>query len=199
MSHKHYSLDRKRAACDVYRAALKAKAANPKISLSPLSLASTAAGGASKTEIFCWLKEDLSNDAIENREEHRGSRSLYSEDQLKLLVGHAVELRSHHRAVHLKDLLTFSKCYLGIVASNATISGIMKNHGLSSQKSRERNSRMVSEEVVQAAIEAIEEIRGYDFPPHRILGMDETGVWSNTVNPRTYHFVNWCATLISFT
>jgi len=101
--------------------------------------------------------------------------------------------------VHLKDLLNFSKFYLGIVASNTTISGIMKNHGLSSQKSRERNSRMVSEEVVQAAIEAIEEIRGYEFPPHRILCMDETGVWSNAVNPRTYNFVNWCATPFSVT
>jgi hypothetical protein len=199
MSHKHYSLDRKRAACDVYRAALEAKSVNPKFSLSPMSLASTAAGGASKREIFRWLKEDLSDDAIESREEDRGRHPLYSDDQLRLLIGHAVEQRSLHRAVHLKALLNFSKSYLGVVASNATISEIMKNHGFSSQKSRKRNSRMVSEEVVQAAVEAIEEIRSYDFPPHRILCMDETGVWSNTVTPRTYNFVNWCATSISIT
>ena len=58
---------------------------------------------------------------------------------------------------------------------------------------------MVGEEVVQAAIEAIEEIRSHDFPPHRILCMDETGVWSNAVDPRTYHFVNWYVISISFT
>ena len=198
MSHKHYPLERKRAACDVYRAASKANSSSPMNSLSPLSLASIAAGGASKTEIFSWLKLDLSDDAITSREEHRGKHPLYSEDQVKLLVGHAVELRGLHRAVHLKDLLHFSKSYLGIVASNATLSDIMSHHGLSSQKSRKRSSRMVGEEVVQAALETIEDIRGYDFPPHRVLCMDETGVWSNAVDPRTYHFVNWCATSISF-
>lgn len=50
---------------------------------------------------------------------------------------------------------------------------------------------MTSEEVVDDAISAIEEIRSYDFPPHRIIAMDETGLWSNVAKPKTYHFKNW--------
>lgn len=51
---------------------------------------------------------------------------------------------------------------------------------------------MTSEEVVNDALDCIEEIRSYNFPPHRIICMDETGLWSNVTKPKTYHFKNWC-------
>jgi hypothetical protein len=45
--------------------------------------------------------------------------------------------------------------------------------------------------VVEDALSAIEEIRSFGFPPHRIIAMDETGLWSNITAPKTYHFKNW--------
>jgi len=44
---------------------------------------------------------------------------------------------------------------------------------------------------VEDAISFILKIRDYGFPPHRIITMDETGLWSNVVSPRTYHFKSW--------
>jgi hypothetical protein len=72
----------------------------------------------------------------------------------------------------------------------------MMANGFSSQKVMSRSSRMVSPETVDDALSFIEEIRGYDFPPHRLLFMDETGLWSNVTAPKTYHFTNWYANLI---
>jgi len=56
---------------------------------------------------------------------------------------------------------------------------------------------MVSLEVVEDAPAAIEEVRSYGFPPHRIIAMDETGLWSNVTSPKTYHFKNWSETALS--
>jgi transposase len=198
MFHKHYSVDRKRAAVEVFRKAQECLDQDHEISLSPMDLARAASGGASKREIYRWLKEDLSDAAIENKVENRGNHPLLSLDQVKLLLGFAVEQRCLHRAVYIQKLRVFCQSYFKLTVSKSTISNIMQNYGLSSQKSLARNSRMVSEEVVEAAIEAIEDIRGYGFPPHRIICMDETGVWSNTVKPKTYHFTNWCDNLDFF-
>ena len=67
----------------------------------------------------------------------------------------------------------------------------MNEYGFSSQKAMSRSSRMVTEEVVDGAISSIEEIRSYGFEPDQLLFMDETGLWSNVREPRTYHYRNW--------
>jgi hypothetical protein len=67
----------------------------------------------------------------------------------------------------------------------------MNEFGFSSQKAMSRSSRMVTEEVVDAAISSLEEIRSYGFGSDQLLFMDETGLWSNVREPRTYHYRNW--------
>ena len=53
---------------------------------------------------------------------------------------------------------------------------------------------MVSPQVVEDALDFIAEIREYELPDHRLLFMDETGLWSNVAKPRTYHYKNWSDT-----
>jgi hypothetical protein len=50
---------------------------------------------------------------------------------------------------------------------------------------------MVDEEVVEGALKIIVELRAEGWDPKAILAMDETGIWSNTIPKKTYHFVNW--------
>jgi len=192
MLHTHYNIHRKRAAVDVYRAVKRFCKEAAQNSIDPLFIASVAAGGASRTRIFEWLKQDLSDEAQEVRDETRGRPSILSEDQEQLLVGFAVSIRSSLEPVSLQTLSQFCKSYFGLTLSHSTLSRIMTEHGFSSQKAMTRNSRMTSEEVVDDALSAIEEIRSYKFPPHRIICMDETGLWSNVAKPKTYHFKNWC-------
>jgi hypothetical protein len=191
MSYKHYSIDRKRAAVEVYAEAVKRIAEGGKNSLTPMSLASAAAGGAAPQRIYAWLKEDLSVEAEEARIETRGSASILTEDQEKLLVGFGASTRVELQPLSLKSLGGFAKSYLHVTLSNATISRIMSRHGFSSQQAMARNSRMTTEDVVDDSIDFIEEVRSYKFSPDRILAMDETGLWSNVTKPRTFHFKNW--------
>jgi len=192
MNYKQYNIHRKRAAVDVFRAAKRFRKEEVRNSIDPMFIASVAAGGASRSQIFEWLKKDLSDEAHENREETRGRPSVLGEDQESLLVGFAVYQRSSLNPVSLQTLRQFCKSYLSVTLSNSTLSRIMTEQCFSSQKALTRNSRMTSEEVVEEALEAIEEIRSYKFPPHRIICMDETGLWSNVTKPKTYHFKNWC-------
>ena len=115
-----------------------------------------------------------------------------SDDEEGLLVGFATSRRSVLEPVSLAILSQFCESYLSAKPSLATLSNIMLRNGFSSQKALKRNSRMTSEDVVGDAIDALEEIRSFNFPPHRILCMDETGLWSNVTAPKTYHFRNWC-------
>jgi hypothetical protein len=50
---------------------------------------------------------------------------------------------------------------------------------------------MVSRKVVEDALDAIVELRSYDFSPEQLLFMDETGLWSKVTQQKTYHFSNW--------
>lgn len=155
---------------------------------SPLGLASVAVGGASKPRIYEWLNSDLTNDA---EVETRGAPPVLDEDSEMLLVGFAISIRSSLQPLTLATLKRFCQSYINLSPSLSTLSRIMSKHGFSSQKAMARNSRMVSQEVVEEAVDFIEEIRSYAFPPHRVIAMDETGLWSNVTSPRTYHFKNW--------
>jgi hypothetical protein len=192
----HYPIERKRAAADVFWSVKRLRTEHGAKWLNPTSLASVAAGGASQRQIYEWLKSDLSDEAQQQHEENRGRPRVLSEDQEYLLVGFAVSTRTSLRPLALADLNRFCASYLGTSPSLSTLSRIMSEHGFTSQKALSRNSRMVSQEVVEDALAAIEEIRSYDFPPHRIICMDETGLWSNVSAPKTYHFKNWCETLV---
>jgi hypothetical protein len=122
---------------------------------------------------------------------------VLNEDKEMLLVGFATSRRSVLEPVSLEVLQQFCDSYLNVKPSLATMSRIMARHGFSSQNALKRNSRMTSEEVVEDAVDALEQIRSYNYPPHRILCMDETGLWSNVAAPKTYHFRNWSAILVS--
>jgi len=185
---KHFHVERKRAAVEVYREVKRLKLENRAHIASAMSLAIIASGGASSTQIFKWLKADLYN---ENDEETRGSDPMLNADLECLVVGFATSLRLSLLPLSLDTVKNFCESYLNKSPSKSTLSRIMNSYGFSSQKAMSRNSRMVSEDVVEDALAFIELIRSYAFPPHRIIAMDETGLWSNVTQPKTYHFKNW--------
>jgi len=193
----HYHIERKRAAVEVLEACKKLKTEHGAKWLRPEQLASVAAGGASARHIYAWAQSDLTEEAQEELEETRGRNRVLSEDQQALLVGFAVSSRSSLEHLSLDRMKNFCESYLGVKLSLSTISRIMKEFGFSSQKAMSRNSRMVSHEVVEDALSSIAEIRSFNFPPHRVLAMDETGLWSNVTAPRTYHFSGWYEILFS--
>jgi hypothetical protein len=189
--YEPYSLDRKRAAVEVYRETKRLCKEEGVGALTPISLAQAASGGAAPSQIFRWLKQDLSDEANQDRIRRGRPPRALSDDQEALLVGFAVSRRSSLETVSLECLEHFCDNYLNVKPALSTISEIMAKHGLSSQRALKRSSRMTSEEVVDDALDAVEEIRNYNYPPHRILSMDETGLWSNVTAPKTYHFRNW--------
>ena len=187
----HYHIERKRAACDLYRFLMDPRTSPTMKSKDAVKLASVASGGASRNEIFCWLREDLSPAAVSQKPENRGAARLLSDDQEALLVGFALCTRSSLEPVTLTTLQQFYQSHLSVTPSLPTLSRTMNEYGFSSQKAMSRSSRMVTEEVVDGAISSIEEIRSYGFEPDQLLFMDESGLWSNVREPRTYHYRNW--------
>jgi len=185
---KHYHFERKRATVAAYREAQRQRQSGE---LLPMLIAQAASGGASEPQIFRWLHEDLSDEALAAKKASRKGRRLLSEDQEQLLLGYAIFCRMNLKSVTLQSLTQFSENYLQKKLSTCFLSRLMSRHGLSSQQAMSRNSRMTSVAVVDAAVEAIESIRLLNLPPHRIIAMDETGLWSKVTQPRTYNFKNW--------
>jgi len=187
----HYHIERKRAAVEAFRHAKRLRTEHGAKWLNPASFASVVAGGASTTQVYQWMNTDLSTDVQEQKEERRGSARMLSEEQEALLVGFAIWSRSSLKPVSLKTLRQFCVSHLNVTPSLSTLSRIISSHGFSSQKTLSRNSRMVSPQVVEDALDAIKEIRSYEMRPDRVLFMDETGLWSNVVAGKTYHFRTW--------
>ena len=156
-----------------------------------VKLASAVSNGPSSAQIKVWLKEDLSPGTVSQKPENRGAARLLSDDQEALLVGFALCTRSSLEPVTLATLQQFCQSHLSVTPSLPTLSRTMNEYGFSSQKAMSRSSRMVTEEVVDAALSSLEEIRSYEFEPDQLLFMDETGLWSNVREPRTYHYRNW--------
>jgi hypothetical protein len=193
MSFTYFHIERKRAATEVYRALKLLSEEKGEIPISPIRLASIAAGGASPRQIYRWLNEDLTDEGQTLKKSQKGPYPLLSDDQELLVVGFTISCRLSLVPVTLSSLSDFCKSYLNLEVSNSKLSRIMNRHGFSNQKVLGRNSRMVDEKVVEDALAAVEEIRSFNFPPELIISMDETGLWSNVINPRTYHFKSWCA------
>lgn len=175
----------------IFKHALMLKKEHGVTGISPINMAHAAAGGASKRQIYNWLNQDLSNEAHHARAERHRPDSMFTEDQIALIVGFACSTRSSLRTVNAETLQRFCETHLQVKPSRATISRILNKHGLTSQKALTRNSRMVTEEVVDDALGFIAELREYGFEPDQIIIMDETGLWSNVKAARTYHFKNW--------
>ena len=188
-----YSADTKSAAVRVYYASQDETEGNPDLSEYPMKMAIAASGGASEQSIRNWLKEDLSQEAIDDRLGHRGRSRVLSSDQELILIGFFIDKRLNLEPVSRKDLTDFARRYFGLVVYPQRISEILSKNGITLQASRRRGSRMVSTEVVNDAIDFISEVRDKNFSSSCVIVMDEVGLWSNVVNPKTYNFKNWCA------
>ncbi len=191
----HYTLDRKRAAVDVYREVTRLLQEEDEDAISPINLARVASGGAAPSQIYRWLNQDLSDEAQERIVRRGRPPPVLSEDQEKLLIGFAISRRTKLQALCLDTLQRFCENHFNKEPSKSTLSRIMSKHGFTSQKVLRRGSRMTTDDVVEDAIDTLEVIRSYEYPPHRIICMDETGLWSNVTAPETYHFRNWYAIL----
>ena len=114
----------------MFRATKKLRTEHGAKWLNPSSLASVAAGGASQTQIYEWLKSNLSEGADK---EARGRPRALSEDEESLLVGFAISTRTSLQALALTDLERFCTSYLSTSPSLPTLSRIMSEYGFTSQ------------------------------------------------------------------
>lgn len=144
----------------------------------------------SHTTISRWQREYITEDEYHTRLQRRGRRSKLTEEQQLLLCGYACRRRQDHKSVTLQVLSDFTSSHLGTTLSYSGISRMMKNWGFSSQRAMKRETRLTTPKVVDDAIGFLTVLRSYDYPPDRIIVMDETGLWSNVVAPKTYHFRN---------
>lgn len=137
-----------------------------------------------------WKVEGLSREDFHANLHRRGRPSTLSADQQLLLCGYACFRRQKREAVTGQHLVDFSSTHFNTSFSKPRISQMMKEWGFSSQLAMKRESRMTTQKVVDDSIAFLETVRGYGYPPDRIITMDETGLWSNVVAPRTYSFRN---------
>jgi transposase len=165
MSSKHFHIERKRAVTEVYRGLKRLREEEGEIVHSPIRIAAIAAEGASRQQIYNWLKEDLTDEGLANKISRKGAKPAPTDDQELLLLGFTISCRLSLDPVTLSSLSDFCKSYLNVEVSESTLSRIMTRHGFSNQKVLGRNSRMVNEQVVDDAIAAIADIRSYSFPP----------------------------------
>lgn len=162
---------------------------------SVLDQARQLSGGASNDTIHRWIFNDISPSAEKERLSHRGSKPLFPEDMIKLAVGYAVDLRLDLQAVDRAKIVDFVHGFCGIKAQPQRVSEWLLDHGFSSQMSMPRSSRMTSLEVAEEAVEFLLSLRRRKLEPNQILFMDETGLWSNVVERRTYNSRNLCEPL----
>lgn len=167
-----------------------------RLSTDLMSQARTVSGGATPQSIRNWLKTDISKEEEDERLHHRGRKSIHSPEFLKLAVGHAVERRLGLAPVSSQDIIDWARGFLNKILRQQFVSELLTSHGLSSQRTLARNSRMVDLNVADQSVEFVLEQRRWrkEFPG--LMVMDETGLWSNTIPNQTYHFIGQC--VISF-
>ena len=174
--------------------ALEAAKEAPSLSKSPQSeLIRIAAGKRhppSRSTIYHWLQEQLTEEEYKEKLGRRGRHAKLSPEQTQLLVGYVCYCRKCLESVTRKDLLDFVHSYFKVTISKSLITDILHKNGISSQRSLTRESRMTTQKVVDDALDFLREVRSLNYSPDRIIIMDETGLWSNLVKPRTYHFRN---------
>ena len=179
-------LMRRRAAVRAFREQERQNQRHPDRIVSPLQVAMCVGQVRSSSTIYNWLKEPVSRATLRRNLSRRGRHRLLTEAQEYLIIGHAIHRRSEFLAVQAKDLIMFSRKYLNVTLSQPYISVLLKRYGWSSQKTMTRSSRLVSDQVVDDAMKAIVELRGRGYAPEHTYVMDETGLWSNVMQPHTY-------------
>jgi len=188
---RSYSGDTARASIRALKAARTESVSHPGHALAPAAVAQSSSGGASRRTIYRWLTSDMSQEAIAERLSHRGRHALLSEAQEALLIGNVVDRRLNLLPVERSTVIDFSEAYLNKHLRPQYVSSVLAKYALSLQRTLPRASRMLDLEVVEDALKTIVDLREEGWAPRNILVMDETGIWSNTVSNRTYHFRNW--------
>ena len=186
-----YSADTKRAAVTAVNALESELSKHTHPTINPYTIASQIAGSASVRTIRRWRHQNLSPEAIEERKTHARRPRVISDDQEHLLIGYFIQSRLNLLSVNRDFLIKFAKDYLNLTLLPQRISEILKRNNITLQASRPRGSRGVSQKVVDDAVDFVRQVREMKYPPECVLVMDETGLWSNVQNPRTYHFKNW--------
>lgn len=139
------------------------------------------------TTINRWKNKDMSLSSQKERLKRCGRQSKWSEDQKKVVIGYAVDLRLESKAVSLETITNFTNYHLTPNMSETSILRLLKSYNFTSQKAMVRNSRLVSEEVVDDAIKFLLKVRDMNLEPDQLVFMDETGLWSNHTPSRTYN------------
>lgn len=129
----------------------------------------------------------MSRASIVERLSHRGRKPKLTSTQENLVIGYALALRLKKCSVSASVLRAFVKRVFKKKVSKAWITRLMTKHRFSSQLARKRNARQLSGRVAKDALKFLRRLRRKDYPPDRILAMDETGLWSSTVPRRTYN------------
>jgi len=185
---RSYTFDERKNFLEFVDAARK----DPELSYRPLSQLLVLVAGPrpvpTQQTFYRWKREDLSLSQYHTRLHLRGKRCSLTIEQKQLLLGYACDRRRSLMAVSLKDLRDFSSTHLHSKLLNSTTSKYMQEAGFSSQRSLKRNSRMTTQKVVDDSIAFLGVVRSYAYSSDRIIIMDETGLWSNVVKPRTYHY-----------
>lgn len=166
-----------------------------RLRLSPdlLKQARTVAGGASTDSIHRWLRTDVSEEAEKERLSRRGRKPGHSEDFRMVCLGHGISRRLEFLSLSADHIIEFARGCFDVELRQQYVSELLTGYGITSQLAMTRNSRMTDPQVAEDAVQFILELRraAKEFP--RLKVMDETGLWSNVVERRTYHFRNQCA------
>ena len=192
MSRKRsYSGEFARSVVRAKKAARAENSSSPSALPAPPLPAPRSARWPSRTTVYTWMHTDMSKCAIKKRLSRRGRKPKLAEDQEVLLIGYVIQLRLALKAVNRNDVRQFAQAYFGKKLIPQYVSDLMKKYGLSFQTSLPRQSRMIEENVVDDAMKLISELREEGWQPMNIIVMDETGIWSNSISNKTYHFKNW--------
>lgn len=179
-----------RATVRAYRALEEFMNDHPGLDLDPMEIAIATSGGASDREIYRWINSDNSECARINRLSRRGTKPKIPIEFKWLAVGFVLHRRSFLLVVHREHVIEFFGNYLHIKVQPQYISKMLSTFGMSLQTAMPRESRMTDEEVVDASIHLLAEIRREGWKPHNTFIMDETGAWSNVVSSKTYNPIN---------
>lgn len=191
MSRKRsYSAAERRAALRVLEEEEEPSIHEGRSSSRALKLASRAAGGASKRSLERWQHESNTDQDVQERLSKRGRHRLLSEAQEWLGVGYAINRRVHLKAVSRENIRAFCHGYMDLELRPQFISELMQKYGLSLQTVLTRNSRMVDPQTAEDALLFLIDLKDEEWEASQILVMDETGLWSNATQRKTYHFKN---------
>jgi hypothetical protein len=176
----------------------KAKPGNTRRLSELLCSATTPKPPPSESGYYSWKSNPITKTQHESNLSRRGRRQTLSHDQEILVFGFVCHCRRLHLVFKQQTLIDFASTHLDTKLTRTWVTHHMKENGFSSQRVLTRDSRLTTAKVVEDALNFIKELRGYHYDPDCIISMDETGLWSNVSQPRTYHFRGGYASPPSF-